>query len=70
MMPAPEQPSSIVRQKSPPNIEFPFASLSEWLIRTDLFFVRNHFPSPHLSENGDFVSMGRSSGPSNLISIA
>ena len=28
MMPAPEQPSLIVRQKSPPNIEFPFASLS------------------------------------------
>ena len=49
-MPAPEQPSLIVRQKSPPNIEFPFASLSEWLIPTDLFFVRNHFPSPHLNE--------------------
>jgi len=50
MMPAPEQPSLIVRQKSPPNIEFPFASLSEWLIPTDLFLVRNHFPSPHLDE--------------------
>ena len=47
-MAPPEQPSLIVRQKSPPNIEFPFASLSEWLIPTDLFFVRNHFPSPHL----------------------
>ena len=47
-MPALEQPSLIVRQKSPPNIEFPFASLSEWLIPTDLFFVRNHFPSPDL----------------------
>ena len=47
-MPTPEQPSLIVRQKSPPNIEFPFASLSDWLIPTDLFFVRNHFPSPDL----------------------
>jgi DMSO/TMAO reductase YedYZ molybdopterin-dependent catalytic subunit len=47
-MPTLEQPSLIVRQKSPPNIEFPFASLSEWLIPTDLFFVRNHFPSPDL----------------------
>ncbi len=47
-MPAPEQPGLIVRQKSPPNIEFPFASLSDWLIPADLFFVRNHFPSPDL----------------------
>src|SRR5580693_2273879 len=47
-MPTPEQPSLIVRQNSPPNIEFPFASLSDWLIPTDLFFVRNHFPSPAL----------------------
>jgi hypothetical protein len=47
-MPAPEQPGLIVRQKSPPNVEFPFASLSEWLIPADLFFVRNHFPSPNL----------------------
>ena len=47
-MPTPEEPSLIVRQKSPLNIEFPFASLSNWLIPTDLFFVRNHFPSPGL----------------------
>ena len=48
-MSAPEQqPSLIVRQSSPPNLEFPFASLSDWLIPTDLFFVRNHFPSPGL----------------------
>jgi DMSO/TMAO reductase YedYZ molybdopterin-dependent catalytic subunit len=47
-MPTPEQPSLIVRQKSPPNNEFPFASLSDWLIPTELFFVRNHFPSPDL----------------------
>jgi DMSO/TMAO reductase YedYZ molybdopterin-dependent catalytic subunit len=48
-MPASEQESLIVRQKSPPNIEFPFASLSDWLIPTELFFVRNHFPSPNLN---------------------
>ena len=48
-MSAPEQqPSLIVRQSSPSNLEFPFASLSEWLIPADLFFVRNHFPSPDL----------------------
>ena len=47
-MPPPEQPSLIVRQKSPPNLEFPFASLSDWLVPTNLFFVRNHFPSPDL----------------------
>ncbi|MBY3487871.1 sulfite oxidase, partial [Rhizobium laguerreae] len=33
-MPTPQQPSLIVRQKSPQNIEFPFASLSDWLIPT------------------------------------
>ncbi|WP_336246546.1 molybdopterin-dependent oxidoreductase [Rhizobium laguerreae] len=47
-MPTPQQPSLIVRQKSPENIEFPFASLSDWLIPTELFFVRNHFSSPDL----------------------
>ncbi len=44
----PQQPDPIVRQKSPPNIEFPFASLSDWLVPTELFFVRNHFPSPDI----------------------
>ena len=44
-----EQPGLIVRQKSPPNIELPFASLSEWQVPTDLFFIRNHFPSPNLN---------------------
>lgn len=47
-MPTPERPSLIVRQKSPQNIEFPFASLSDWLIPTELIFVRNHFASPDL----------------------
>jgi DMSO/TMAO reductase YedYZ molybdopterin-dependent catalytic subunit len=45
----PEQPSLIVRQKSPLNLEFPFASLSDWLVPSNLFFVRNHFPSPDLN---------------------
>lgn len=47
-MPTQEQPGLIVRQKSPENTEFPFASLSDWLIPTELFFVRNHFPAPDL----------------------
>ena len=47
-MPTPERPSLIVRQKSPENIEFPFASLSDRVIPTELFFVRNQFPPPDL----------------------
>ena len=47
-MPAQDQPSLIVRQHSPPNMEFPFASLSDRLVPSDLFFVRNRFPSPGL----------------------
>lgn len=38
----------IVRQKSPLNLEFPFSTLSDWLIPTEHFFVRNHFPIPKL----------------------
>lgn len=47
-MPPPERPSLIVRQTAPPNIEFPFASLADWLVPINLFFIRNHFPSPDL----------------------
>ena len=50
MMPAPEQPSLIVRQKSPPNIEFPFASLSEGADSNRPILRAHHFPSPHLNE--------------------
>src|SRR5579862_9061646 len=45
-----EQPGLVVRQKSPLNLEFQFFTLSEWLIPTDQFYVRSHFPSPELHD--------------------
>lgn len=45
-----ESPGLVVRQRSPLNTEFPFATLSDWLIPADQFFVRNHFPTPPLDE--------------------
>jgi DMSO/TMAO reductase YedYZ molybdopterin-dependent catalytic subunit len=38
----------VVRQKSPLNLEYQFSSLSEWVIPTEDFFVRCHFPIPDL----------------------
>ena len=69
-MPPPEQPSVIVRQKSPLNLEFPFASLYDWLVPTDLFFVRNHFPSADLDAREWRLRVdGTVKRPSNSISI-
>src|ERR1700693_5083230 len=45
-----EQPGLVVRQKSPLNLEYQFSTLSDWLIPTDQFYVRSHFPSPELHE--------------------
>lgn len=39
-------PGLVVRQKSPLNLEFQFATLSDWLTPIDAFYVRNHFPTP------------------------
>jgi DMSO/TMAO reductase YedYZ molybdopterin-dependent catalytic subunit len=36
----------IVRQTNPNNLEFPFGNLSDWIVPTDQFFVRSHFPNP------------------------
>jgi len=44
------QPSLVVRQKSPLNVEFQFASLSDWLTPCDQFYVRSHFSAPELNE--------------------
>ena len=41
-----------MRQKSPLNLEFPFSSLSDWLIPADQFYVRNHFDTPHIDADG------------------
>lgn len=48
VMEAALQHGLIVRQKSPLNLEFPFASLRDWIVPTDQFFVRNHFPEPSI----------------------
>src|SRR5579859_1780150 len=45
-----EQPGLIVRQKSPLNLEFQFSTLTDWLIPTDQFYVRSHFPAPDIHD--------------------
>jgi DMSO/TMAO reductase YedYZ molybdopterin-dependent catalytic subunit len=42
----------VVRQKSPLNLEFQFSTLCDWIIPTEDFFVRSHFPTPELDEAG------------------
>ena len=44
-----DYPGLVVRQKSPLNLEYQFSSLSDWLIPSDQFYVRSHFPTPKLS---------------------
>ncbi len=44
-----EHPGLVVRQKSPLNLEFQFATLSDWLTPVDQYYVRSHFPAPSLS---------------------
>ncbi len=41
-------PGQITRQKDPPNLEFPFASLDSFITPTDRFFTRCHFPIPKI----------------------
>src|SRR5262245_33477727 len=38
----------IVRQKSPDNLETPFAALDRFITPTERFFVRSHFAVPSL----------------------
>jgi DMSO/TMAO reductase YedYZ molybdopterin-dependent catalytic subunit len=47
-MPDAEQPGLIVRQTSPLNLEFPFSSLTDWVVPNAQFFVRNHFRMPEI----------------------
>lgn len=49
-MPSLHQPGLVVRQKSPLNLEFQFAFLSDWLTPCDQFYVRSHFSAPELNE--------------------
>jgi DMSO/TMAO reductase YedYZ molybdopterin-dependent catalytic subunit len=41
-------PGLILRTKEPENWEFPFASLNGFTIANERFYIRNHFPLPHL----------------------
>jgi DMSO/TMAO reductase YedYZ molybdopterin-dependent catalytic subunit len=43
---APSFPGLILREREPQNLEFPFASLDGFLVLTERFYVRNHFPVP------------------------
>jgi len=46
--PAADFTGMIVRQSEPQNLEMPFASLDEWIVPTERFYVRSHFPTPKL----------------------
>src|SRR5262245_28016130 len=39
-------PGVIMRQHSPDNLEFPFASLDGFIVPNNRFYVRSHFPVP------------------------
>lgn len=41
-------PGMITRQREPINLEFPFPTLDSVLTPNNRFYVRNHFPVPHL----------------------
>jgi DMSO/TMAO reductase YedYZ molybdopterin-dependent catalytic subunit len=43
-----EHPGLVVRQKAPLNLEYQFSALSDWLVPSDQFYVRSHFPTPKL----------------------
>jgi hypothetical protein len=47
-----DKPSSvglIIRQKEPVNLETPFDQVVDsYLTPTELFYIRSHFPAPHL----------------------
>src|ERR1700733_11705104 len=38
----------IIRQKDPNNLETPFDRLDEFITPSELFYIRSHFPTPHL----------------------
>jgi len=41
-------PGMIVRQTLPQNLEMPFASLSDWVVAAERFYVRSHFAVPKI----------------------
>jgi DMSO/TMAO reductase YedYZ molybdopterin-dependent catalytic subunit len=49
-MPRGDHPGLIVRQTAPLNLEYQFSALTDWVVPTNQFYVRNHFPTPKLTE--------------------
>jgi DMSO/TMAO reductase YedYZ molybdopterin-dependent catalytic subunit len=47
----------IVRQNDPDNVEYPFASVTDFLTPNDRFYVRNHFAVPKIDANDWRVSV-------------
>src|SRR6266481_9448030 len=41
----------IIRQKEPKNLEAPFDRIDSYLTPTELFYIRSHFPTPHLDRD-------------------
>jgi DMSO/TMAO reductase YedYZ molybdopterin-dependent catalytic subunit len=39
----------IIRQNEPKNLEAPFDRIASYLTPTELFYIRNHFPTPNLA---------------------
>jgi DMSO/TMAO reductase YedYZ molybdopterin-dependent catalytic subunit len=46
--PASPFPGMIVRQTEPQNLEMPFASLDEWTVPNERFYIRSHFAVPKI----------------------
>src|SRR4029079_6669616 len=56
-----------VRSADPLNLEFPFASLKDFLTPTALHYVRNHYPMPKLDERAYRLSVsGATAKPLSL----
>jgi DMSO/TMAO reductase YedYZ molybdopterin-dependent catalytic subunit len=45
-------PGLIIREREPPNLEFPFTALDGLITPNDRFFVRCHFPAPKIDVTG------------------
>jgi DMSO/TMAO reductase YedYZ molybdopterin-dependent catalytic subunit len=42
-------PRLITRQSNPENLEFPFGTLNSFITPNNLFYIRNHFPTPRVA---------------------
>jgi DMSO/TMAO reductase YedYZ molybdopterin-dependent catalytic subunit len=51
-------PGLITREHEPLNLELPFPTLTDWLVPTNQFYVRSHFPIPQLTADEWQLSIG------------